>query len=180
MRIKPRRGAQYHCSRCFRLAVGSCDRSSRGHPGSDAITHGARTRMQFQRRRPFPIDGFDCETAAWEQRGAQWKRRFSIGFMHSLAGLVPEAAVGRVAGMTQDVGGRVGLRGAPGASRGELVDALLVLIPLEKRIPGMVSGSPPEKNSTSQWESCVFPRREAQTAASQKPLLKPWAWTRVL
>ena len=131
MRIKPRRGAQYHCSRCFRLAVGSCDRSSRGHPGSDAITHGARTRMQFQRRRPFPIDGFDCETAAWEQRGAQWKRRFSIGFMHNLPGLVPEAAVGRVAGMTQDVGGRVGLRGAPGASRGDLVDAFLCFSPRE-------------------------------------------------
>ena len=87
--------------------------------------------MQFQRRRPFPIDGFDCETAAWEQRGAQWKRRFSIGFMHSLARLVPGAAVGRVAGMTQDVGGRVGLRGAPGASRGDLVDALLCFSPRE-------------------------------------------------
>ena len=93
--------------------------------------------------------------------------------MHNLAGLVPEAAVGRVAGMKQDVGGRVGLRGAPGASRGELVDALLMLIPLEKHIPGMVPGSPPEKNSTSPWESDVFPRREAQTAASQKPLIKP-------
>ena len=87
--------------------------------------------MQFQRRRPFPIDGSDCETAAWEQRGAQWKRRFSIGFMHSLAGLVPGAAVGRVAGMTQDVGGRVGLRGAPGASRGDLVDAFLCFSPRE-------------------------------------------------
>ena len=56
---------------------------------------------------------------------------FSTGFMHSLPGLVPEAAVGRVAGMTQDVGGRVGLRGAPGASRGDLVDAFLCFSPRE-------------------------------------------------
>ena len=87
--------------------------------------------MQFQRRRPFPIDGFDCETAAWEQRGAQWKRRFSIGFMHSLAGLVPGSGAAKSAQDDTRHLGRVGLRGAPGASRGDLVDAFLCSSPRE-------------------------------------------------
>ena len=107
---------------------------------------------------------------------------FSTGFMHSLPGLVPEAAVGRVAGMTQDVGGRVGLRGAPGASRGEprrIGGCVFVLLAYGKRIPGKVSGFPLEKNSTSPWERAAFPRREAQTTASQKPLIKPFAKRRV-
>ena len=72
---------------------------------------------------------------------------FSIGFMHSLAGLVPGSGAAKSAQDDTRHWGRVGLQGAPGASRGELVDALLVLIPLEKRIPGMVSGSPPEKTA---------------------------------
>ena len=56
---------------------------------------------------------------------------FSIGFMHSLAGLVPGSGAAKSAQDDTGHWGRVGLRGAPGASRGDLVDAFLCSSPRE-------------------------------------------------